>query len=62
MKKNYSVVLLEEDQDKNPELFLHKLNELNNRKNEMIKSMRNSTEINAINNICDLIEEESKSA
>ena len=57
MKKNYSVVLLEEDQDKNPELFFKKLNELKTRKDEMIASMKNSTEINAISNICDLIEE-----
>ena len=57
MKKNYSVVLLEEDQDKSPELFFKKLNELKTRKDEMIASMKNSTEINAISNICDLIEE-----
>lgn len=58
MRKNYSVVLLEEDQDKNPELFFKKLGELNTRKNEMIAAMKTSTEINAINNICDLIEKE----
>ena len=60
MKKNYSVVLLEEDQDKNPDLFFKKLNELKNRKDEMIEAMKNSTEINAISNICDLIEKEVK--
>ena len=58
MKKNYSVVLLEEDQDKNPELFFKKLRELENRKDEMLNAMKTSTEINAINNICDLIEKE----
>lgn len=57
MKKNYSVVLLEEDQDEHPELFFKKLNELENRKDEMLNAMKTSTEINAINNICDLIEE-----
>lgn len=58
MRKNYSVVLLEEDQDKNPDLFFKKLGELKERKNEMIASMKNSTEINAIKNICDIIEKE----
>lgn len=58
MKKNYSVVLLEEDQDENPELFFKKLSELENKKDEMLTAMNNSTEINAINNICDLIEKE----
>lgn len=58
MKKNYSVVLLEEDQDENPELFFKKLSELENKKDEMLTAMKNSTEINAINNICDLIEKE----
>ena len=58
MKKNYSVVLLEEDQDKNPKLFFKKLRELENRKDEMLNAMKTSTEINAINNICDLIEKE----
>lgn len=61
MKKNYSVVLLEEDQDEHPELFFKKLSELENRKEEMLSAMKNSTEINAINNICDLIEETIKS-
>ena len=56
MKKNYSLVLLEEDQDKNPELFFKKLNELVARKDEMIEAMKSSTEVNAINNICDIIE------
>lgn len=58
MKKNYSVVLLEEDQDENPELFFKKLSELENKKDEILTAMKNSTEINAINNICDLIEKE----
>ena len=58
MRKNYSVVLLEEDQDENPKLFFQKLDELKERKNEMIASMKNSTEINAIKNICDIIEKE----
>ena len=58
MKKNYSVVLLEEDQDANPTLFFKKLNELKERKDEMIASMNNSTEINAIKNISDIIEKE----
>ena len=57
MRKKYSVVLLEEDQDAHPELFFKKLNELKNRKDEIITNMKNSTEINAINHICDLIEE-----
>ena len=57
MRKKYSVVLLEEDQDTHPELFFKKLNELKNRKDEIIANMKNSTEINAINHICDLIEE-----
>ena len=57
MRKKYSVVLLEEDQDAHPELFFKKLNELKNRKDEIIANMKNSTEINAINHICDLIEE-----
>ena len=58
MKNNYSLVLLEEDQNKTPELFFKKLNELKNKKYEMIASMKNSKEINAINNICDIIEKE----
>lgn len=58
MKKKYSVVLLEEDQDENPELFFKKLSELKNKKDEILTAMDNSTEINAINNICDLIEKE----
>ena len=57
MRKKYSVVLLEEDQDAHPELFFKKLDELKNRKDEIISNMKSSTEINAINNICDLIEE-----
>lgn len=58
MKNNYSLVLLEEDQNKTPELFFKKLHELKEKKNEMIAAMKNSKEINAINNICDLIEKE----
>ena len=58
MKKNYSLVLLEEDQDKKEELFFKKLEELHNRKEEMISAMTNSTEIKAIENICDIIEKE----
>ena len=60
MKKNYSLVLLEEDQDANPTLFFKKLNELKKRKEEMIASMKNSNELNAIKNICDIIEKEVK--
>lgn len=56
MKKNYSLVLLEEDQDQNPSLFFKKLEELKEKKDEMISSMRNSSEINATKNICDLID------
>ena len=58
MKKNYSVVLLEEDQDKNNDLFFKKLDELISKKEEMKESMNNATEINAIKNICDIIEKE----
>ena len=58
MKKNYALVLLEEDQDKKEELFFKKLEELHNRKEEMISAMTNSTEIKAIENICDIIEKE----
>ena len=58
MKKNYSVVLLEEDQDENPDLFFKKLNELKEKKADMIKAMKNSKEINAVKNICDIIEKE----
>lgn len=60
MKKNYSLVLLEEDQDMNPDLFFKRIDELKDRKNEMINAMKNSTEINAINHICDIIDEYSK--
>ena len=58
MKNNYSLVLLEEDQNKKPELFFKKLDELKSKKDEMIASMKNSKEINAIYNICDIIEKE----
>lgn len=56
LKKNYSVVLLEEDQDKNPQLFFERLNELVKRKDEMIKAMKGATENDAINSICNIIE------
>lgn len=58
LDKNYSLVLLEEDQDKNPDLFFKKLKELVDRKDDMIKTMSNATENDAINNICNLIEEQ----
>lgn len=58
MKKNYSLVLLEEDQDANPELFFKKLNELVEKKDDMIKAMSNANENDAINNICNIIENE----
>ena len=57
MKKGYSLVLLEEDQDKNNNLFFNKLNELTNNKDKFIKTMKNSIEINAIDNICNIIDE-----
>lgn len=56
MKKNYSLVLLEEEQDKNPELFFKMLNELVAKKDEMIEAMKGATENDAVNNICDIIE------
>lgn len=55
-KKNYSLVLLEEEQDKNPELFFKMLNELVAKKSEMVEAMKSATEVNAIQNICDIIE------
>lgn len=58
MKKNYSLVLLEEEQDKNPELFLKMIDELVAKKDSMIASMKNAAENDAINNICDIIESE----
>ena len=58
MKKNYSLVLLEEEQDKNPDLFFKMIDELVAKKDAMINSMNTSTEVNAINNICDIIETE----
>ena len=56
LKKDYSLVLLEEEQDKNPELFMKMINELVAKKDEMIAAMKNATENDAINNICDIIE------
>lgn len=56
MKKNYSLVLLEEDQDAHPELFFKKIDELVERKDDMIKAMSEATENDAINNICNIIE------
>ena len=56
MKKKYSLVLLEEEQDKNPELFFKMLNELVAKKSEMIEAMKDATENDAVNNICNIIE------
>ena len=57
-KKNYSIVLNEEDQDKNPNLFFEKLAELNRRRDELIEAMSKSKTINAVKTICDIIEKE----
>ena len=58
MKKNYSLVLLEEEQGKNPELFIKMIDELVSKRDSMIKAMNSASEINAINNICDIIDNE----
>lgn len=59
-KKKYSVVLFEEEQDKNPDLFFKKLVEIKERKSELLNSMKNSKAQNAIKKICDIIEDEIK--
>ena len=58
--KNYSVVLYEEDQDKNPNLFYEKLRDLDNRKKEILAAMKKANVDNAVEKICNLIEEELK--
>lgn len=58
MKKNYSIVLLEEAQDQNPDLFLNKFDELISQKKSIVESMKNAIESNAIKHICDIIEKE----
>lgn len=59
-KQNFSVVLFEEDQDKDPNLFYKKLTEIKERKKELLKSMEKSGLDNAVSKICDLIEKEIK--
>lgn len=61
-KKNYSVVLLEEEQDKNSNLFFEKLEEIKNRKKELYNSMHNARNCDSIKKICDIIEEQNKGA
>lgn len=56
--KNYSVVLFEEEQDKNPNLFYEKLTEIKNRKEELLNAMKTAGVDNAVKNICDIIENE----
>ena len=55
-KKGYSVVLLEEDEDKYPEKFFEKLEELNSKKEKLEKRMSEAKESDAINIICDIID------
>ena len=55
-KKNYAIVLLEEDEDKKPWLFMEKINELENKKKNMIHAMSEAKESDAINLICDIID------
>lgn len=57
-KNNYSVVLFEEEQDANNELFYNKLCEIKDRKKELLGAMKNAGTLNAIKTICDLIENE----
>lgn len=55
-KKNYAVVLTEEDEDNRPWLFLEKIEELENKKSTMIDAMNRAYENDAINKICDIID------
>lgn len=55
-KNKYSVVLFEEDQDKNPNLFFEKLMEIKNRKKELMAALNKSGLDNAVIKICDIIE------
>ena len=55
-KKNYSIVLTEEEQDMKPWLFFERIDELVNKKDKMIEAMNNAKENDAINKICDIID------
>ena len=55
-KKGYSVVLAEEEEDKYPQRFFEKLDELDKKKKEMIDKMSEAKESDAINRICDIID------
>ena len=55
-KKNYAIVLTEEEQDKKPWTFLEKIEELEKKKKTMIEAMKKADESDAINKICDIID------
>ena len=55
-RKNYSIVLTEEEENSNRELIIEKLKILKDKKDSMIQSMSMANENNAINIICDLID------
>lgn len=59
-KQGFSVVLFEEDQNKNENLFFEKLMEIKERKNELLENMKKANENNAITKICDIIDENKK--
>lgn len=50
------MVLFEDEQEQNPNLFYDKLVEIKERKKELLNAMSNSKALDAIKNICDLID------
>ncbi len=55
-RKKYSIVLTEEDASKNRKLIIDKIKILESKKDDMIKSMSEAKENDAINLICDIID------
>lgn len=56
-KKNYAIMLQEEEIDDKPEIFMNTIDEIENKKASMIQSMNEAKENNAIKMICDIIDE-----
>ena len=53
---NFSIVLFEEDENQNNNLLFDKIDELNNKKYEMVEAMKKAPVLNSIGAICDVIE------
>lgn len=55
-KNNFSIVLFEEEENQNNDLLFNKIDELNNKKYEMIEAMKKAPVLDSVKVICDVID------